>query len=97
MDLIDIEPKGSTFHAGNFISQIFPDLPKFLLLIKMTEEDILRFTLTLPDFIVLKRFLYFWITVPSPEDFIFLICQISPVRLLAFRVSERSASRQLIR
>jgi hypothetical protein len=55
----------SNQRAANFtlviISLTFPrPCLKFLLRIKMTQGDILWFTLTMPDFIVPKRLLCFW-------------------------------------
>jgi hypothetical protein len=68
-----------------------------LLVIKMTEGDILWFTLAMPDLIVPKRLLWVWITIPEAEHVIFLIRQIWSLGLPAFRVSERNASREFIR
>jgi hypothetical protein len=51
----------------------------------------------MPDVIAPKSLLSFWITIPFAEHFILPIHQIWPLRLLVFRVSERSASREFIR
>jgi hypothetical protein len=74
--LIDVLPKGSKFNAGHYISHIISPFPKFLLLIKMTQGDILRFTLTMPDVIVSKSSRSCWITIPAAEHLIFLNRQI---------------------
>jgi hypothetical protein len=51
----------------------------------------------MPDFILPKRWLCLCITISEAERLIFPIPQICPLRLLAFRTSERSASRDFIR
>jgi hypothetical protein len=68
-----------------------------LLLIKMTRGEILWFTMRMPELVVPKRLLSFWITIPCTKHVILLIRQISPLRLLTFRISERSALREFIR
>jgi hypothetical protein len=74
--LIDVIPQGSKFNARHYLSRILSPLPKFLLLIKMTQGEILSFTLRMPDLVVPKRLLSFWITIPYAKHFILLIRQI---------------------
>jgi hypothetical protein len=95
--LIDVPSKRSKIRAAHHISRISSLLPEIFVLIKMTQRDILRFTLIMPDLIVPKWLLNFWITISFAEHFILLIRQIWPLRLLPFRVSERSAFREFIR
>jgi hypothetical protein len=52
--------------------------PKFLFLIKMTQGDILRFTLTMPDHIVPKWLLCLWITIPDTSTSSSLFARSAP-------------------
>jgi hypothetical protein len=82
--LIDVLPKGSKFNAGHYISHILSLLREILLLIKMTESDMLRFTLAMPDLSVSARLLYFWITIPHAERLVFLVRQFRPSNFWLF-------------
>jgi hypothetical protein len=62
----------------------YPPSPKFLLLIKMAQGDILWFALTMPDLIVPNRLLCFWITRPYAEHLILLIHRIWPYQTSCF-------------
>jgi hypothetical protein len=70
---IDVLPKGGKFDAEHYISDIYNPYPEFLLLLKMTQGDILWFRMTMPELIVAKLLFCFSITIPYAEHLILLI------------------------
>jgi hypothetical protein len=70
--------------------------PKFLLLVKMTQGDILWFMLAMAHLIVPKRLLSFGSQVPTPSTSSSLLARSTPLRLLAFRATERCVPRKFI-
>jgi hypothetical protein len=77
--LIDVQPKDSEFNVEHYISRVLSLLPEiFCSFSRWPKETFLWFALTMPDFILPKRWFCFEITIPSVEHLILLIRQIWP-------------------
>jgi hypothetical protein len=105
--VVDLLLMGSKSNRGHYISHILLSLREIVILPpyqddtrwhKMTQGDILWFTLTMPDLTGPKRLLYcFGSQFPTPSASSSLLTMYGPLKLLAFRRSERNASGELIR